>query len=87
MSFMENVGRVGECLENADRVGSDHRSDPELFKNEATVSDLWSDTTLNKILKLRFNARNGRGSRTRTCAWEDQNLLPYHLAIPLGWWQ
>lgn len=26
---------------------------------------------------------NGRGGRTRTYAWRDQNPLPYHLATPL----
>lgn len=34
-------------LEDADKVGSDQRSDPGAgMKNGATVSDLWSDTTL-----------------------------------------
>ena len=33
-------------------------------------------------LKKRIQRKDGWGGRDRTCAWRDQNPLPYHLATP-----
>ena len=31
---------------------------------------------------MRIGGKDGWGGRDRTCAWRDQNPLPYHLATP-----